>query len=263
VGALWGTVCCVHVHAPSSRLALEQGIFSPNATRILISPGIEKKATGLGTAIGGAPTKPSAKALPSTARRPVAHRSASLPTTTKPGSGVPLGAKKAPGLAAAKKQPGAAVSAAKTTAPRALATPKPYGVSKPYPTSTASLPKPFPTGAANAAPKPYSGAGSKTPVRPGQSKPFAAPKAPAGRSPYPGANTNVSTGSKPYPGTNPNVSTVSKPYPGTNPNVSTVSKPYPGTNTLPGQASNTPVKKYKPAQRYEPPAKAGEVKSYF
>lgn len=39
-------------------------------------------------------------------------------------------------------------------------------------------------------------------------------------------------------------------------------KPYPGTNTLPGQANKVPVKRYKPAQRYEPPAKVGEAKFF-
>ncbi|KAK7187430.1 hypothetical protein DPSP01_002548 [Paraphaeosphaeria sporulosa] len=220
-----------------------------------VGNGIEKKATGLGTAIGGAPPKaPSAKALPSTARRPAAHRSSSLPANTKPkapvgGSGVPLGAKKTPagaaaGAAAVKRAAGSGVplGAKKTPANGALPkfTPKPFnppgGVSKPspYPTSggkpnasTSSLPKAYPSsgtgGAGNPLPKPYPGAGSKTPVRPGQSKPFS------------GAATSVGGAVKPYP----------------------------GTNTLPGQASKKPVQKYKPAQRYEPPAKAGEVKSFF
>lgn len=50
----------------------------------------------------------------------------------------------------------------------------------------------------------------------------------------------------------------SKPF--TPPKEDTEKKPYPGTNTLPGQASKAPVKKYKAMQRYEPPAKRGEVK---
>jgi hypothetical protein len=36
-------------------------------------------------------------------------------------------------------------------------------------------------------------------------------------------------------------------------------KPYPGTNTLPGQASKTPVKKYKPLKRLEGTAERGKV----
>ncbi|KAF9732913.1 hypothetical protein PMIN06_012624 [Paraphaeosphaeria minitans] len=201
-----------------------------------VGNGIERKATGLGTAIGGAPPKaPSAKALPSTARRPAAHRSSSLPANTKPkaptgGSGVPLGAKKTPATGALPKF-----------------TPKPFnppgGVSKPssYPksggkpnASTSSLPKAYPSGggggAGNSLPKPYGGAGSKTPVRPGQSKPF------SGAAKSVGGAVGEAGGAV---------------------------KPYPGTNTLPGQASKKPVQKYKPAQRYEPPAKAGEVKSFF
>lgn len=224
--------------------------FSCNAC-IDDTTGIEKKATGFGTAIGGAPSKaPSAKALPSTARRPAAHRSSSLPANTKPkapvGSGVPLGAKKTPagaaaGAAAVKRAGGAGVSGAKSTAGGALPkfTPKPFnGVSKSYSTSTgkpnastSSLPKAYPSsaagGAGNALPKPYPGAGSKTPVRPGQSKPF---------SPAPKVNVGGGGGG---------------------------AKPYPGTNTLPGQADKTPVKKYKPVPRYEPPVKAGEVKTFF
>ncbi|KAF2445438.1 hypothetical protein P171DRAFT_411275 [Karstenula rhodostoma CBS 690.94] len=268
-----------------------------------VGNGIEKKATGLGTTIGGHPPKaPAAKALPSTARRPAAHRSSSLPANTKPkapvGSSVPLGAKKTPagkaaGAAAVKRAGGAAsgaksvvggaapgaknivggaasnarntvggaastakntvggaTSTAKNTAGGAALpkfTPKPFNASKPYspPTpkgnanaaSTSSLPKAFPTGgaggAANQLPKPYGGAGNKTPVRPGQNKPFSAAKA------------NVPGGG------------------GGGADVGGAVKPYPGTNTLPGQASKTPVKKYKPAPRYEPPVKPGEMKTFF
>jgi hypothetical protein len=74
--------------------------------------GIEKKATGYGTAITGQTYQTSAKALPSTARKPVAKRSNSLPASSTAG---PRPVSKYPGanqVGGAKK---AATGGAKST----------------------------------------------------------------------------------------------------------------------------------------------------
>lgn len=88
-------------------------------------PGLEKAATGYGTKLSGQTYQPSSasKALPSTARKPAAKRSNSMPASTKPSgalaggrsiagptSSVPLGAKKTAG--AAKKAVGGAAGGA-------------------------------------------------------------------------------------------------------------------------------------------------------
>jgi hypothetical protein len=63
-----------------------------------VGNGIEKKAVSYGTALTGQTYKPTAKALPSTARKPAVKRSNSTPASNKPTtSGTPLGAKKYPG----------------------------------------------------------------------------------------------------------------------------------------------------------------------
>jgi len=49
-----------------------------------VGNGLEKKATSYGTAITGQTYKPTAKALPSTARKPVVKRSNSTPASNKP-----------------------------------------------------------------------------------------------------------------------------------------------------------------------------------
>lgn len=87
--------------------------------------GLEKAATGYGSKLSGQTYQPSSasKALPSTARKPAAKRSNSMPANTKPSgalagghsiagptSGVPLGAKKTAG--AAKKAVGGAAGGA-------------------------------------------------------------------------------------------------------------------------------------------------------
>ncbi|EDU44739.1 Caprin-1-C domain containing protein [Pyrenophora tritici-repentis] len=83
-----------------------------------VGTGIERKATSYGTAITGQTYKPSATALPSTARKPVIKRSNSTPANSKPttsgakgGSGIPIGAKKYPG----GSQVNGAVGGAKNT----------------------------------------------------------------------------------------------------------------------------------------------------
>ncbi|KAL1595309.1 hypothetical protein SLS60_010000 [Paraconiothyrium brasiliense] len=227
-----------------------------------VGTGIEKKANGLGTTIGGQAKPPSAKALPSTARRPAAHRSNSVPTNTKAGgSGVPLGAKKTPAVSGAKKQVSASTKTAvsgitKTTGGtiggvqrgvNGLSKPVggvknavgPYGkLASPSPTANSSAkrnkPKPFP-GSNSSLPKPYPQSGPNLP------KPY------GNNSAFPSSEKKTAV----RPG-------QSKPFQA--PKEDEGKKPYPGTNTLPGQGSKTPVKKYKPAQRYEPPSQKGEVK---
>ncbi|KAF1979625.1 hypothetical protein BU23DRAFT_548834 [Bimuria novae-zelandiae CBS 107.79] len=236
-----------------------------------VGNGIERKATSLGTSITGQTYKPAAKALPSTARRPAAHRSNSLPASTKPstgGSGTPLGAKKY-GTAAsstAKKSVNnlnkttvGAIGGAKSTV--GGVTRGVGGLSKPVdgvvggtknlagglaskPLNTAnsavkrstSLPKPFPQSSplpkTYGTPNAFPSGEKKTAVKPGQSKPFVPPAAQEKKQ-------EARAGKKAYP----------------------------GTNTLPGQGGRKPVgvskSMYKPLQGYEPPVKTGEVKSFF
>lgn len=226
-----------------------------------VGNGIERKATGLGSSISGQTHKPSAKALPSTARRPVAHRSNSLPASTKPsigGSGVPLGAKKygTASTGAAKKTVGGVAGGARNTI---------GGVTSGVARGSGGLAKPV-GGVVGGMNRPVGGAqktmnntANTSAKRNNLPKPFPQSSTAQGKTaglpkPYSSANGLASTEKKTAvrPGqTKPFVAPKEK---------DTGKKPYPGTNTLPGQASRTPVKKYKPMQRYEAPAKAGEVK---
>ncbi|KAF2639947.1 hypothetical protein P280DRAFT_518382 [Massarina eburnea CBS 473.64] len=194
-----------------------------------VGNGVEKKATSYGSAITGQKYQPSAKALPSTARKPALGRSNSSPAATgvkrvAPTSKTPLGANKFAG--AAQKQitsggakgagavgglgktagstVGKARSAAGSTAGGAAKSlPKPYSDSKPF-------------GRANSLPKPYgqdNGPRKTTAVKPGQPKPFTPPQ-------------EKNEGDK---------------------------KPYAGAG------SKTPVKKYKPMKRLDGPAEYGKA----
>ncbi|XP_014555896.1 hypothetical protein COCVIDRAFT_101275 [Bipolaris victoriae FI3] len=227
-----------------------------------IGTGIEKKATSYGTAITGQPYKPSAKALPSTARKPAMKRSNSTPVNVKPPtSGIPLGAKKYPGgnqiqgaVGGAKKTAGGvnkAIGGVTGTASKATggvvgranstigtlsstATKGPGSVvgggRKALGGATKSIPPfkgPGPTSAApnNSIPKPAYPTEKKKAVKPGQPKPFTPPVE------------------------------QKKPDP---------KKPYPGTNTLPGQ-SRTPVQqhKYKPLPRLGPQVGLGQTMQHI
>ncbi|KAJ4303453.1 hypothetical protein N0V90_002348 [Kalmusia sp. IMI 367209] len=224
---------------------------------------IERKATGLGGSISGQTYQPSAKPLPSTARRPAAHRSNSLPANSKPTTGTPLGAKKNPGAGAgaAKKQIGNGVTGAKGTAGGLVGGAKGAvggvgkglgsvnkgvggAVSGAKSTATRNLPKPYPQSSAAAnktsnLPKPYGNTSSTN-------KSSTLPKPYGNNSAFPSNEKKTAV----RPG-------QSKPF---KPEQKDEPKPYPGTNTLPGQASKTPVKKYKPLPRLAAPAETGQVK---
>ncbi|KAJ4347320.1 uncharacterized protein N0V89_011260 [Didymosphaeria variabile] len=225
-----------------------------------VGTGIEKKATGLGTSIGGQTKGPSAKALPSSARRPAAHRSNSLPASTKPGgSGVPLGAKKTPNTGAAKKQ----VSNSTKNAVSGI-TKTGSGVTGGVQRGVNGLSKPVGgvvgnvSGGVKNAVGPYGKTASNTAnssVK--RNKPLPKPYGQSGPDlpkPYGNNNAFMNSTSEKKTAVRPG---QSKPF--TAPKEDNAKKPYPGTNTLPGQGNKTPVRKYKPAQRYEPPTKAGEA----
>jgi len=172
---------------------------------------IERKATSYGSSISGQTYKPSPKALPSTARKPVVKRSNSMPANSKPttsgtAKGMSQGASKYPG---ANQVNGARKALTGTV--RSTVT---GGSSKPFPSSNSNFKSPQgPTSHSKPLPKPYSGNAFggesnklKTAVKPGQPKPFT------------------------LPGDQKKVGATEK-------------KPYPGTNTLPGQGSRVPVQK--------------------
>ncbi|KAF2240608.1 hypothetical protein BU26DRAFT_611479 [Trematosphaeria pertusa] len=206
-----------------------------------IGDGLERRASNYSTAISGQTYQPSAKALPSTARKPSAvKRSNSSPASTKavgPSSRTPLGANKYPGGkqvgSAAKKQitsgatgaksavGGGAKSAAataKSSLPKAYPNNVPYGTKITPTSSSSSSYKPLYGGGGNSGP---SAPEKKTAVKPGQPKPFNA----GGQKDEKKQTT------------------------------------YPGTNTLPGQGGKAPVtaKKYKPMERMAPPAERGKM----
>lgn len=241
-----------------------------------VGNGIERRATGYGTTISGQTYQPAGKPLPSTARKPALKRSNSSPAATKsiaPSSKTPIGAKKNPPPAvkqftngaskgvngasksltnvATKSVNGAqksiagsttggqkAITGAKNTAQKSL--PKPYPNNVPYstkakPSASLNNAKGTAENKAQNLPKPYGPqypTEKKTAVKPGQPRPFTAP-----------TNNN-----------NSNNNNANKSNNGNN-----EKKPYPGTNTLPGQASKTPVKKYKPLERMQGTAEKGKV----
>ncbi|KAF2687642.1 hypothetical protein K458DRAFT_475583 [Lentithecium fluviatile CBS 122367] len=204
-----------------------------------VGTGIERKASNYGSAISGQTYQPSAKALPSTAHKPVVKRSNSLPAsapTTKSVGKTPIGGNKYPGgklpasTATAKKaitsvgarssSVGGGGGGAKSVAGGAQKSLSNAGstVAKSAPKT---LPKPYsPNNTSSSYSNPFPGGEKKSAVKPGQAKPF---------------NTQTSS----------------------------TKAPYPGTNTLPGQASKTPVKakstQYKAAPRMAAPAERGKV----
>lgn len=229
-----------------------------------VGNGLERRASSYGKGIAGQgyqSTPSPGKALPSTARKPALKRSNSSPASTTalskakpanakaigPTSKTPIGAKKyvggAPGNTATKAITGAskgvtggivggvggAQKAITNTASKAPT--NAFGAAKGAAGSaTRSLPKPYPnnpsktSASSNPLPRPYNtaafpGQEKKTAVKPGQSKPF-----------------NPQAAKKPDE-----------------------KKPYPGTNTLPGQASKTPVKKYKPLPTMSGTAEKGKM----
>jgi len=195
-----------------------------------VGTGIERKFSNYGSAISGqAPQKPSAKALPPTARKPVVKRSNSTPASNKPTTGGVKypGAGTKPSTGAAKKplpSTASATGAAKKSLPSsATAT----GAAK----GTVGRAKSVAGGAAKSLPKPYSPGGNlsfpeakKTAVKPGQNKPYTPPAGKTGG----GGEDN---------------------------------KPYPGPTTLPGEGKRVPVQaqKYKPAPRMAAPVKEGKM----
>ncbi|OAL01466.1 hypothetical protein IQ06DRAFT_377008 [Phaeosphaeriaceae sp. SRC1lsM3a] len=226
---------------------------------------IEKKATGYGSALSGQTYQPSPKALPSTARKPVAKRSNSLPASSKPSasavkkptSSVPLGANKYPGgnhVNGTRKAITHGTGTAKNTvngisggATKALGgvTGGVVGGGQKALTSASSTAKtpmskaggsyPTPT-RSNSLPKPYGGnsfpsSEKKTAVRPGAPKPFTLP----GEQKKPSA---AGIGNR---------------------------KPYPGTNTIPGQGSKVPVQqqKMKPLPRLGPQVEQGKKMTHL
>jgi len=247
-----------------------------------VGNGIEKKASGYGTAITGQTYKPSANPLPSTARKPAMKRSNSTPASSKPAtSGVPLGAKKYPG----SNQVQGAVGGAKKTV---------GGVNKTVGSVTGSGQKAT-SGVTSNASKVTGGVVGRANSTIG-GLPSAASKAPgsvvgggqkalngATRSipPFkgPGATSTANKSlPKPYPETNglpkPAYPTDKKtavrsgqPKPFTPPveqKKPDPKKAYPGTNTLPGQ-SRTPVQqqKYKPLPKLGPQVGQGQTMQHI
>ncbi|KAH7091053.1 hypothetical protein FB567DRAFT_464036 [Paraphoma chrysanthemicola] len=221
-----------------------------------VGTSIEKKATGYGSSISGQTHQPSAKALPSTARKPVVKRSNSLPASNKPTTGTskslgprPVGANKYPGgnqVNGTKRAVTSSMGTAKSTiggvtggvvggGSRALngaASSFKPAASK----AAANAPKPYPASAmrSNSLPRPYSSSPypseKKTVVRPGQPKPFTPP-------------------SEQKKATNDG------------------KKPYPGTNQIPGQGSRVPVQnqkqKLKPLPRLGPQVGQGQTMTHI
>jgi hypothetical protein len=224
--------------------------------------GVEKKAINYGTALTGQPYKPSAKALPSTARKPAMKRSNSTPASTRPPtSGLPIGAKKYPG----SNQVQGAVGGAKKTA---------GGVNKTISgvTGNASKVTGGVVGRANstvgslsstAAKGPESIVGGGRKALGGATKSIPPFKGPASASSA--LNNNIS---KPaYPTEKKTAVKAWKPKPFTPPveqKKPDPKKPYPGTNTLPGQ-SRTPVQqhKYKPLPRLGPQIGQGQTMQHI
>lgn len=146
-------------------------------------PGIERRATAYGTAISGQGYKPSAKPLPSTARKPVVKRSNSTPASSKPTTGASTSSTPTKKLLPSSSS---STIGAKSTS-KALPAAKP---------ASKTLPKPY-TPVGNLS---YSSPGEKkTPVKPGQPKPFSVKEASssaAEKKPYPGTNTLPGQGGK-------------------------------------------------------------------
>ncbi|CAG5186238.1 uncharacterized protein ALTATR162_LOCUS11527 [Alternaria atra] len=216
-----------------------------------VGNGIEKKATNYGTAITGQTYKPTAKALPSTARKPAIKRSNSTPASNKPTtSGVPIGAKKYPG----SNQVNGAVGGAKKTV---------GGVNKTVGgvTSGASRVTGGVVGRANStagtvtnnatkATGGFIGGGQKAIGGATKSiSPFKGPGAtPTPNKTLPKAFPDTNSIPKPaYPGPKKTVVKPGQPKPFTPPieqKKPDPKKAYPGTNTLPG-TSRTPVQQHK------------------
>jgi len=237
---------------------------------------IEKKATTYGSSISGQTYQPSPKALPSTARKPVAKRSNSVPASSKPVSKAvgptPIGASKYPGknqvngaLGTTRKAVTGSVNGVGRTAggvtggatktlggvtggaARTLggvtggATNAIGGVTgggqRALTGATSSFKGPSSTSAPNKAlPKPYPNANGLPKSNPGNAFPSS------------GSKTAVKPGQpKPF------VAPVEQKKPD-------AKKPYPGTNTLPGQGSRTPVQqqRLKPLPRMAPQIGQGQ-----
>ncbi|PSN64671.1 hypothetical protein BS50DRAFT_79157 [Corynespora cassiicola Philippines] len=222
-----------------------------------VGTGIERRASNYGSSITGQSYQPSAKALPSTARKPAIKRSNSLPPNTKsiaPTSKTPIGAKKAgaarkqltgaaggaqkqltgaaggaqkqlTGAAGgAQKALGGAAGAAKKSLPKPYPNNMPYGTKTPPPSKPASTSNLLPS-SSYAPSSAGGGSGKKKPVKPHAPRPFVPPEETAKKE------------------------------------DDKKKAPYPGTNTLPGQASRTPAraKKYKPMERLGAQTERGKV----
>ncbi|KAF2027222.1 hypothetical protein EK21DRAFT_72353 [Setomelanomma holmii] len=194
-----------------------------------VGTSIEKKATGYGGAISGQTYKPSAKALPSTARKPVMKRSNSLPASNKPTTGTsksvgprPVGANKYPGgnqVNGAEKAVTGGIRSSKSTAGSVTSGGQKAlggvtggvvgGGSKALNGAASSFkpagPKPAAYPRSNSLPKPYNSSAfpseKKTVVRPGQPEAFTPPveqkkAADAGKKAYPGTNQIPRSGSR-------------------------------------------------------------------
>ncbi|KAI4703670.1 hypothetical protein J4E89_009893 [Alternaria sp. Ai002NY15] len=240
-----------------------------------VGNGLEKKATSYGTAITGQTYKPTGKALPSTARKPVVKRSNSTPASNKPTtSGTPLGAKKYPGsnqvngaVGGAKKTVGGTVGGLNktvggVTGNASKATSGVIGRANSTVGSITNTTTKATSGLVGGGQRAIGGATKSIP-------PFKGPGA------TPSANKALP---KPFPDTNglpkPAYPTTKKaavkpgqPKPFTPPTEQKKPDPkkaYPGTNTLPG-TSRTPVQqqKLKPLPKAAPQIGQGQTMSHL
>ncbi|KAI4611951.1 hypothetical protein J4E80_007403 [Alternaria sp. BMP 0032] len=240
-----------------------------------VGNGLEKKATSYGTAITGQTYKPTGKALPSTARKPVVKRSNSTPASNKPTtSGTPLGAKKYPGsnqvngaVGGAKKTVGGTVGGLNktvggVTGNASKATSGVIGRANSTVGSVTNTTTKATSGLVGGGQRAIGGATKSIP-------PFKGPGA------TPSANKALP---KPFPDTNglpkPAYPTTKKaavkpgqPKPFTPPTEQKKPDPkkaYPGTNTLPG-TSRTPVQqqRLKPLPKAAPQIGQGQTMSHL
>jgi len=254
-----------------------------------VGNGIERKATNYGTAITGQTYKPSAKALPSTARKPAIKRSNSTPANSKPttsgakgGSGIPIGAKKYPG---GNQVNGAVGGAKKTVAGASKVTGGVVGGGQKALGGVTGNASKVTGGVVGRANSTIGSVGSNTSkvtgglVGGGQKALGGATRSiPPFKGPNSAHSASKNSLPKPFPETNgmPKPAYASdkkasvkpgQPKPFTPP-VETKKldpkKPYPGTNTLPG-TSKTPVQqhKYKPLPRLGPQVGQGQTMQHI
>ncbi|KAF1832481.1 hypothetical protein BDW02DRAFT_632042 [Decorospora gaudefroyi] len=258
-----------------------------------VGNGIEKKATGYGAAITGQTYQPTAKALPSTARKPAIKRSNSTPASIKPatsgvrvGSGTPIGAKKYPGV---NQVSGATGGVKKSIGGGGVG----GGVNKTVGGVTGNASKvtggvigggqKAVGGVSSNASRVTGGVVGRTNSTAGRVTNTATKSIPPFKGPGSTAAAPNKTLPKPYPNANglPKPSNapafptekkaavrpgVPKPFAAPaeqkKPNAKT---PYPGTSTLPGQAPKVPVQqqKYKPLPRLSPQVGQGQTMTHI